>query len=65
MGLYSRYACNEGKIRNTYIITINVLLFLQVRDIFFFMPEKHLINGGFLGVFEELETFLAPENGPE
>ena len=29
------------------------------------MREKHTYNGALRGVFEELETFLAPKNGPE
>ena len=39
-------------------LTINVRLILQVRDNFFFAGKTH--NGAFRGVFEELETFLAP-----
>ena len=31
---------------------------------YFFYAGKTL-NGAFRGVLEELETFLAPENGPE
>jgi hypothetical protein len=43
-------------VRNTFI-TINVPLFLEVRDFMFFRREKHIISH-FLGFFEGASTFL-------
>ena len=49
----------ESPLFSQHILTINVLLILQVRDIFFLYAGK-ILNGAFRGVFEELEAFLAP-----
>jgi hypothetical protein len=39
------------------VLTINVPLFLEVRDFMFFMREKHIISH-FAGFFEGAKTFL-------
>jgi hypothetical protein len=39
------------------ILTINVPLFLEVRDFMFFRQEKHIISH-FAGFFEGAKTFL-------
>ena len=37
---------------------------MKVREVIFFMRAKHFISH-FKGFFMEIETFLAPQNGPE
>jgi len=47
-----------------FSLTINVLLILQVRDIIFFMQEKHLM-GPFKGFLGSSRLFWPHLNGPE
>jgi hypothetical protein len=47
----------ENLVKSPGKITINVPLFLEVRDFMFFRREKHIISL-FAGFFEGAETFL-------